>query len=187
MILRSLSFAPLTMPILHLVVTVSSLREVCFSALLQVRSRMTLTFSCALAVEMADILAFNLCQTSTKLGTFKPRKMNNPDLSTKLKLMGVDVASFGDFFADQSLQRGQTLVETVPRTRTVEIEAESSEGANASTPEVRNGKRVKQAEGLKEEEIKSLVFRVSLSLFIFAICDLQPDSFRFFLPFHRTQ
>lgn len=26
--------------------------------------------------------------------------MNDPDLSTKLKLMGVDVASFGDFFAD---------------------------------------------------------------------------------------
>lgn len=42
---------------------------------------------------MADILAFNLCQTSTNLGNFKPRKMNNPDLSTKLKLMGVDVAS----------------------------------------------------------------------------------------------
>jgi nitrite reductase (NAD(P)H) len=26
--------------------------------------------------------------------------MNNPDLSTRLKLMGVDVASFGDYFAD---------------------------------------------------------------------------------------
>lgn len=44
-------------------------------------------------VEMADILAFNLCQTETKLGKFRPRKMNAPDLSTKLKLMGVDVAS----------------------------------------------------------------------------------------------
>jgi hypothetical protein len=44
-------------------------------------------------VEMADILAFNLCQVSSDIGTFKPRKMNNPDLSTKLKLMGVDVAS----------------------------------------------------------------------------------------------
>ena len=29
--------------------------------------------------------------------------MNDPDLSTKLKLMGVDVASFGDFFADERL------------------------------------------------------------------------------------
>jgi nitrite reductase (NAD(P)H) len=44
-------------------------------------------------VEMADILAFNLCQTNTTLGSFRPRKMNAPDLSTKLKLMGVDVAS----------------------------------------------------------------------------------------------
>lgn len=52
-------------------------------------------------VEMADILAFNLTQTVTNVGTFQPRKMNAPDLSTKLKLMGVDVASFGDFFADR--------------------------------------------------------------------------------------
>ena len=44
-------------------------------------------------VEMADILAFNLTQTAHHA----PRKMNDPDLSTKLKLMGVDVASFGDF------------------------------------------------------------------------------------------
>lgn len=42
-------------------------------------------------VEMADILAFNLTQTQTDVGGFKPRKMNSPDLSTKLKLMGVDV------------------------------------------------------------------------------------------------
>lgn len=44
-------------------------------------------------VEMADILAFNLTQTQTDVGGFKPRKMNNPDLSTKLKLMGVDVCT----------------------------------------------------------------------------------------------
>lgn len=44
-------------------------------------------------VEMADILAFNLTQTQTNVGGFVPRKMNNPDLSTKLKLMGVDVYS----------------------------------------------------------------------------------------------
>ncbi|KAF7795297.1 hypothetical protein EIP86_006451 [Pleurotus ostreatoroseus] len=42
-------------------------------------------------IEMADILSFNLTQTQTD---------NNPDLSTKLKLVGVDVASFGDYFAD---------------------------------------------------------------------------------------
>ncbi|BGP40530.1 hypothetical protein JCM10449v2_004492 [Rhodotorula kratochvilovae] len=50
-------------------------------------------------VEMADILAFNLTQTSGHA----PRRMNAPDLSTKLKLMGVDVASFGDFFADERM------------------------------------------------------------------------------------
>ncbi|CDO69824.1 hypothetical protein BN946_scf184803.g22 [Trametes cinnabarina] len=51
-------------------------------------------------IEMADILAFNFTQARTELGDFRPRTMNNPDLSTKLKLMGVDVASFGDYFAE---------------------------------------------------------------------------------------
>jgi nitrite reductase (NAD(P)H) len=50
---------------------------------------------------MADILAFNLTQTVGHA----PRKMNAPDLSTKLKLMGVDVASFGDYFADERLAK----------------------------------------------------------------------------------
>ena len=48
-------------------------------------------------VEMADVLAFNL----TEGVRHKMRDMAPPDVSTKLKLMGVDVASFGDFFADQ--------------------------------------------------------------------------------------
>ncbi|KND90676.1 Nitrite reductase [NAD(P)H] [Tolypocladium ophioglossoides CBS 100239] len=48
-------------------------------------------------VEMADVLAFNL--TQAKLHS--PRTFKRPDLSTKLKLLGVDVASFGDFFADR--------------------------------------------------------------------------------------
>lgn len=48
-------------------------------------------------VEMADILAFNL----TEGVTHKMRAMTTPDLSTKLKLMGVNVASFGDYFADR--------------------------------------------------------------------------------------
>lgn len=39
----------------------------------------------------ADILSFNLTQANS--GSFRPRKMNDPDLSTKLKLMGVDVSS----------------------------------------------------------------------------------------------
>lgn len=50
---------------------------------------------------MADVLAFNLCE-STLFGYDKPpRSFRRPDLSTKLKLLGVNVASFGDFFADR--------------------------------------------------------------------------------------
>ncbi|KAK5167451.1 uncharacterized protein LTR77_007150 [Saxophila tyrrhenica] len=48
-------------------------------------------------IEMADVLAFNLTQAKAHA----PRKFQRPDLSTKLKLLGVDVASFGDFFADR--------------------------------------------------------------------------------------
>ncbi|TKA81982.1 Nitrite reductase [NAD(P)H] [Cryomyces minteri] len=48
-------------------------------------------------VEMADVLAFNLTQAKAH----SPRKFKRPDLSTKLKLLGVEVASFGDFFADR--------------------------------------------------------------------------------------
>lgn len=48
---------------------------------------------------MADVLSFNLTQTFGT-GAHAPRSMNTPDLSTRLKLMGVDVASFGDHFAD---------------------------------------------------------------------------------------
>jgi nitrite reductase (NAD(P)H) len=48
-------------------------------------------------VEMADVLAFNLTQAKAHT----PRSFKRPDLSTKLKLLGVEVASFGDFFADR--------------------------------------------------------------------------------------
>lgn len=48
-------------------------------------------------IDMADVLAFNL--TQAKVHT--PRQFKRPDLSTKLKLLGVEVASFGDFFADR--------------------------------------------------------------------------------------
>ena len=47
-------------------------------------------------VEMADVLAFNLTQAKHH----QPRLYKRPDLSTKLKLLGVEVASFGDYFAD---------------------------------------------------------------------------------------
>jgi len=48
-------------------------------------------------VEMAEVLAFNLTQAKSH----SPRVFKRPDLSTKLKLLGVEVASFGDFFADR--------------------------------------------------------------------------------------
>ena len=48
-------------------------------------------------IEMADVLSFNLTQAKVH----SPRKFVKPDLSTKLKLLGVEVASFGDFFADR--------------------------------------------------------------------------------------
>lgn len=48
-------------------------------------------------VEMADVLSFNL--TQARHHTY--RAFKRPDLSTKLKLLGVEVASFGDFFADR--------------------------------------------------------------------------------------
>jgi nitrite reductase (NAD(P)H) len=46
---------------------------------------------------MADILAFNLTQAKAH----SKRTFKQPDLSTKLKLLGVEVASFGDYFADR--------------------------------------------------------------------------------------
>lgn len=44
---------------------------------------------------MADVLSTNLTVRSSPT-----RKFDRPDFSTKLKLLGIDVASFGDFFAD---------------------------------------------------------------------------------------
>ncbi|KAF8974666.1 hypothetical protein BDZ97DRAFT_1900252 [Flammula alnicola] len=50
-------------------------------------------------IEMANVLAFNL----TKGPSHKMRKITTPDMSTKLKLVGVNVACFGDYFADSKL------------------------------------------------------------------------------------
>ncbi|KAF2668672.1 nitrite reductase [Microthyrium microscopicum] len=72
-------------------------------------------------IEMADVLAFNL--TQAKVHT--PRKFTRPDLSTKLKLLGVEVASFGDFFADRDGPkfpppgRGGAKKETEDRVKTL--------------------------------------------------------------------
>lgn len=68
---------------------------------------------------MADVLSFNL--TSPTPSPDPPRKFDSPDLSTKLKLLGIDVASFGDFFADRdgprSLPDGAGGEEEEPRAR----------------------------------------------------------------------
>ena len=48
-------------------------------------------------IEMADVLAYNL----TKESSDPLRSMTTPDTSTKLKLVGVNVASFGDYLADK--------------------------------------------------------------------------------------
>ncbi|PGH11122.1 nitrite reductase [NAD(P)H] [Helicocarpus griseus UAMH5409] len=48
-------------------------------------------------IEMADVLSFNL----TKSAEQPAKQFKRPDLSTKLKLLGIEVASFGDFFADR--------------------------------------------------------------------------------------
>ncbi|KAE8401774.1 hypothetical protein BDV37DRAFT_285328 [Aspergillus pseudonomiae] len=67
-------------------------------------------------IEMADVLAFNLTNPDKE-----PKSFRRPDLSTKLKLLGVDVASFGDFFADRDgpkfLPGRRPSVATIPRVK----------------------------------------------------------------------
>jgi nitrite reductase (NAD(P)H) len=48
--------------------------------------------------EMAELLAYNM--TQGKIAPNAPKTMVDPDMSTKLKLLGIQVASFGDSFAD---------------------------------------------------------------------------------------
>ncbi|KAF8749404.1 BFD-like [2Fe-2S] binding domain [Rhizoctonia solani] len=132
-----------------------------------------------LTVEMADILSFNLTQTHN--GTHKPRKMNDPDLSTKLKLMGVDVASFGDFFADKRMQERMKAEESESKAK--EISQEESNGkpsvwelntSNAPSLKVENGnrvsltsngakssngKRIHRHRNMRDEPIKCLTYK----------------------------
>jgi len=56
---------------------------------------------------MADVLSFNLTQAKSH----SPRKFKRPDLSTKLKLLGVEVASFGDFFFVIGMDQSSYLLE----------------------------------------------------------------------------
>jgi nitrite reductase (NAD(P)H) len=73
---------------------------------------------------MADVLAFNLTQAKAHT----PRKFKRPDLSTKLKLLGVEVASFGDFFADRD----------GPKELPAKRHGTKKEGANEAKDRVKN-------------------------------------------------
>jgi nitrite reductase (NAD(P)H) len=73
---------------------------------------------------MADVLAFNLTQAKAHT----PRKFKRPDLSTKLKLLGVEVASFGDFFADRD----------GPKESPAKRHGTKKEGANEAKDRVKN-------------------------------------------------
>lgn len=75
-------------------------------------------------IEMAEVLSFNLTQAKVHA----PRKFKRPDLSTKLKLLGVEVASFGDFFADRD----------GPKNLPVKRHAAKKEEKDAATEQVKN-------------------------------------------------
>ncbi|CEL51481.1 nitrite reductase (NAD(P)H) large subunit [Rhizoctonia solani AG-1 IB] len=132
-------------------------------------------------VEMADILSFNLTQTYN--GAHKPRKMNDPDLSTKLKLMGVDVASFGDFFADQRMQE-RMKAEEVEKDKVKQTARSESNGkapvwelSTSNTPSLKvengdrvslasngnqkpaNGRRIHRHRNMRDEPIKCLTYK----------------------------
>ncbi|TFK34312.1 NADPH nitrite reductase [Crucibulum laeve] len=118
-------------------------------------------------IEMADILAFNLTQTDSHAA----RIMNSPDLSTKLKLMGIDVASFGDFFADKRLPlaRAQEVsllkksinepVNDLAKPK-IEISAEESKDESKPSPAVDAppARTSKRSRG-KDEPINCLVYK----------------------------
>ncbi|SPO25656.1 related to nitrite reductase [Ustilago trichophora] len=80
-------------------------------------------------IEMAEVLAFNL----TEGPHHAMRKMKSPDVSTKLKLMGVDVASFGDFFADQG-----KITKPLPGSRSRRAKADSSDALSMSPEEIKS-------------------------------------------------
>jgi nitrite reductase (NAD(P)H) len=127
---------------------------------------------------MADILSFNLTQAEAHA----PRKMNSPDLSTKLKLvanlwhcphddakvlyrlMGVDVASFGDFFADKRLVNSRPTKVDPPGIQTsqgqaaIQISIEDAGVGVQSTESLRVAIAPKR--GRKQDEpIKCLVYK----------------------------
>lgn len=97
-------------------------------------------------VEMADVLSFNLTQAKQHA----PRAFKRPDLSTKLKLLGVEVASFGDYFADrdgpQSLP--PKLVAKLKKQK------ETNGDTNGKTKDVKL-----LTDGLPSPEVKALTYK----------------------------
>ncbi|GAA5857736.1 hypothetical protein JCM1840_000889 [Sporobolomyces johnsonii] len=102
-------------------------------------------------IEMADILAFNLTQTAGHA----PRKMNSPDLSTKLKLMGVDVASFGDYFADERMLKEAEAAEAAAQ----KASPKESEGVSIST--IKPSRRLPR--NTRNDPIKCLTYHDPIS------------------------
>ncbi|KAI9062280.1 nitrite reductase [Trametes sanguinea] len=104
-------------------------------------------------IEMADILAFNFTQAKTQVGDFKLRQMNNPDLSTKLKLMGVDVASFGDYFAENARAQIKPVKQGAPQDPATN---ELRKTHDASSPKKRHGAAAALA---AEGPVEALTYR----------------------------
>lgn len=97
-------------------------------------------------VEMADVLSFNLTQAKQHT----PRAFKRPDLSTKLKLLGVEVASFGDFFADRDGPQ------SLPPKAAAKIKKQKEMNGNTNG----NTKDVKLLTGgLPSPEVKSLTYK----------------------------
>ena len=94
-------------------------------------------------IEQADVLSFNFTQAKAHA----PRTFKRPDLSTKLKLLGVEVASFGDFFADRDGPKD------LPR-RHVKREEKNKEGTDSSREKVKN-----LTDGPPPPAVKALTYR----------------------------
>lgn len=103
----------------------------------------------------STVLSFNFTQTSTELGSHAPRKMNDPDLSCKLKLMGVDVASFGDFFADNDPTR------SLDYHARKKAEKQLDDASKTAKPEVVIGEGESEKTMKKDEAIKVSVEEVT--------------------------
>ncbi|KAJ9605388.1 hypothetical protein H2200_010045 [Cladophialophora chaetospira] len=94
-------------------------------------------------IEQADVLSFNLSQAKLH----SPRVFKRPDLSTKLKLLGVEVASFGDFFADRDGPKDLPI-------RHVKKAEKAAKGTEASQDKVKN-----LTDGPPPPAVKALTYR----------------------------